>query len=445
MKNKFKNRLKHLNKKEYLIKGIIAACLLVSLVISFFFADKIENAFKMKTTYGQNQVEENALKTADYKVSYLNVGQGNCTVIELPDGRTALIDGGDASHGREVYEFLKDKKIFTIDFLIATHADADHIGGLNYLFSKLEIKNIYRPFQIAGRGDTIDTFVPIESEDLKEVYHTYYADENSKISRVTSNTYIEFITNVYKETYSENGNTYSSNVSVFYDGFEIVGNYYTFEFFAPLTRNENIYLLNHSTRTHGFATVGYGSSNSNDNSAIFTFKCGEHTYLFTGDATCSNSSGTTASTCEELAFVDSLTYQDKEKLSAVSVYLAGHHGSESSSSSQLLKLINPKFVVVSVAKENDYGHPHKNTLRRIAGTKNLEKDYLLCTDEKGSIIFSNANGRLCYVALGVEEDKRTILSYELFATIVFVFLIVVVFSVKPRKNTKVKNIDTKSK
>ena len=69
MKNKFKNRLKHLNKKEYLIKGIIAACLLVSLVISFFFADKIENAFKMKTTYGQNQVEENALKTAE---NYIN-------------------------------------------------------------------------------------------------------------------------------------------------------------------------------------------------------------------------------------------------------------------------------------------------------------------------------------------------------------------------------------
>lgn len=69
------------------------------------------------------------------RVTFLDVGQGDATVIELPDGKTILIDAG-ARHdtldmGRSVVgPFLWNQGIFRLDHVIATHPQLDHIGGL---------------------------------------------------------------------------------------------------------------------------------------------------------------------------------------------------------------------------------------------------------------------------------------------------------------------------
>jgi beta-lactamase superfamily II metal-dependent hydrolase len=44
----------------------------------------------------------------------------------------------------------------------------------------------------------------------------------------------------------------------------------------------------------------------------------------------------------------------------------GHHGSSSGTSEEFLSAVSPKYAIISVAKNNDYGHPHKETLRRLA-------------------------------------------------------------------------------
>ena len=165
-----KFKLSKLFTKEYITKAIVSAGLLALLLLSFFFADSLEVLLGMVKSYRKNQVSVEDISSANCKVTYLDVGQGNCTLIELPDDRVALIDCGDAMYGEGVYKFLQDKGIGAIDFLIATHADADHIGGFNYLFPRMDIKSVYRPFQIAGDGSSAETFVPIESEDLADVY-----------------------------------------------------------------------------------------------------------------------------------------------------------------------------------------------------------------------------------------------------------------------------------
>ena len=98
-------------------------------------------------------------------------------------------------YSSKVVETLEGYGVDTIDYMIATHADTDHIGGLIAVLDKFDVKNIYRPFQISGTGESFETFVINESEDLADVYLDYVADTNnrSKISRVTSSTYAEFI------------------------------------------------------------------------------------------------------------------------------------------------------------------------------------------------------------------------------------------------------------
>lgn len=59
----------------------------------------------------------------------------------------------------------------------------------------------------------------------------------------------------------------------------------------------------------------------------------------------------------------------------------GHHGSSSSTSKEFLNKVNPKMAVISVGKNNDYGHPHKET---ISSLKNKGIKYFR-TDEEGTI------------------------------------------------------------
>lgn len=66
----------------------------------------------------------------------------------------------------------------------------------------------------------------------------------------------------------------------------------------------------------------------------------------------------------------------------VDVLKAGHHGSKSSTTAQLLAATTPKVVAISVGAKNTYGHPHENVLER------LESYRVFRTDEHGSVQFT---------------------------------------------------------
>ena len=79
---------------------------------------------------------------------------------------------------------------------------------------------------------------------------------------------------------------------------------------------------------------------------------------------------------------------NKYNLSNIDVLKVGHHGSKTSSSENFINEINPKYGVISVGKNNRYGHPNKEVL------ENLEKSKIYRTDEDGSIMFKIKNNKL---------------------------------------------------
>lgn len=91
-------------------------------------------------------------------VYYLDVGQGDSTYIETARGENILIDGGDNLHGSTVVEDLKKLQVADIDVLIATHPDADHIGGLDTVLDAIPVKSVYAP-KVINTTKTYEDFV----------------------------------------------------------------------------------------------------------------------------------------------------------------------------------------------------------------------------------------------------------------------------------------------
>lgn len=80
------------------------------------------------------------------EVHHIDVGQGESIYIELPDGSDVLIDAGKSNYGSTVVNYLKgQEKNIDIEYLIATHPDADHIGGMSEVFKQLNVKNFIYP------------------------------------------------------------------------------------------------------------------------------------------------------------------------------------------------------------------------------------------------------------------------------------------------------------
>lgn len=78
----------------------------------------------------------------ELRVRYLDVGQGDCTLVSC-DGEYLLIDGGDSDHSSEVYSVLERLDVDCIDYIVATHPDADHIGGISGALNEADCGTFY--------------------------------------------------------------------------------------------------------------------------------------------------------------------------------------------------------------------------------------------------------------------------------------------------------------
>ena len=112
--------------------------------------------------------------------------------------------------------------------------------------------------------------------------------------------------------------------------------------------------------------------NENDNSSVIYFNYYNYKFLFMGDA----------STEREKDILEKYNLKDVDFLKV------GHHGSNTSSSEEFINSINPKYSLISVGKNNRYGHPNKEVL----DTLNDSKIYR--TDRDGSITFKIKNNKL---------------------------------------------------
>ena len=112
--------------------------------------------------------------------------------------------------------------------------------------------------------------------------------------------------------------------------------------------------------------------NENDNSNVIYTKINGYKFMFMGDAGVDKEK-------------DIL---EKYNMSNIDVLKVGHHGSKTSSSKKFIDETNPKYGVISVGKNNKYGHPNKEILNTLSNSK------IYRTDEDGSILFKIKNNKL---------------------------------------------------
>lgn len=220
-------------------------------------------------------------------VHYLDVGQGDSEFIILPDGKTMLIDASTAEYGDDIVESIEGYGYSSLDYLVATHPDSDHIGGMTEVVESLAIGEIYMP----------------------------------RCTK-TTNTYEKLLTSISDHNYSINTAKAGKSICTSSD--------YTIELLAP---------------------VGDEYEDANNYSAVVKITFGSKSFLFMGDA-------------EKLAENEMLD-TEYSKLDA-DVLKVGHHGSHSSSTIDFLNAVTPTYAVISCGWDNSYGHPHQETLSKLA-------------------------------------------------------------------------------
>lgn len=254
------------------------------------------------------------LNDNELKVIFFDVGQGDASLIRTPSGHHIIVDGGPNSRvleklGKEV-PFWKR----TIDLMILTHPQSDHITGL------IEVLKHYKVENILWSGIEVNTAVFQEWKRLVEK-----EEANVQIAKLGQR--------------------------VREKGF-VMKVIYTFE---NLSNNTDFDI--------------------NDTSVVAKVYFGKHSFLFTGDA---------STNIERVLIKNSISLRSN-------VLKVGHHGSKTSSDPEFISLVFPEIAIISVGKDNRYGHPHQQVLETLNsyGIKTLR------TDEVGDIkVISNGRNLL---------------------------------------------------
>jgi len=230
------------------------------------------------------------------EVIFMDVGQGDSTIIILPHGKTILVDTGGIFKSNysivknKTIPYLHSRGINEIDLLILTHGDYDHMGEAKTLIDSIKINKV-----LINKGST---------NELEESILNYNMVDKVKDNYVLKDYELLFLNNkIYDD---ENSNSIVTYINI---------------------KNNNILLM--------------GDADKRIEKNII----------------------------------------NEYNLPKMDILKVGHHGSNTSSDTNFINKINPVYSVVSVGKNNRYGHPNKTVLDI------LKYSNVLRTDLDGSIRF----------------------------------------------------------
>jgi competence protein ComEC len=288
-----------IEKKIRLIK-IVALCVALAILLGFC----LFSAFYPPATwkYYVKKPKVSKRENGEMRIHFLDVGQGDCTLIELPDGKVALIDGGDATErtAQTVLRRLNALKIETIDYLIVTHTDNDHCGSLKKVVEQKRILNAYLP--------------ATKPEKEGHIYAGFY-----------------------QEILEENCATVLSSRIV-----DMSGANYTFTFVYP------------------YSLDVLDVENYNGQSSIVWLDYLGISTIFMADAT--ESVEELLMRDSNLGLLENIEVD----LDSTEIIKVGHHGSAYSTSLDFLQYLNVNTAVISCGVNNPYGHPTEKVLDNVA-------------------------------------------------------------------------------
>ena len=149
---------KQKNNKLKTILGILAFII----IIIFAIYVQISNTDNL---YGNLDIDKSKLN-----IFYLNVGQADSTLIIMGE-EVMLIDAGDKSDGQYISQFLQAQGINEIDYLIETHSDDDHSGGIKYIVDNFNVRKIYMPKSAISESEILDLSRIQIFSDLNKEYN----------------------------------------------------------------------------------------------------------------------------------------------------------------------------------------------------------------------------------------------------------------------------------
>ncbi len=257
-----------------------------------------------KSEADQNGNSSTPEGSAQVKVHFIDVGQGDCTLV-MSRGEAMLIDSGERDDSDRVIKYLKEQGITKLSCIIVTHPHTDHMG---------EMPDILKAFKT-------DKFImPKVPDNMVPTIMRY-----EKMLKQIKNQGLEI--------------SWSSN-SEFRLGDAVINTY------TPKGQFEEL----------------------NDYSTVVKISCGSRKFLIMGDT-------------EKEEESDLLAQKFDFRADVLKV---PHHGSYKGTTSELLKAVGAQYAVICCGKNNDYGHPHDSTLKRIK--KFVSNVYI--TKDNGDIVFT---------------------------------------------------------
>lgn len=262
------------------------------------------------------------------ELTFLDVGQGDGIYIETADGSRFLIDGGSSSVGSvgeyRLLPFLRYQGTRSLDAIFVTHPDEDHCNGVKEILEQ----------NIGGDIRVRCLVLPdIAMEAKGDAYRKL--EETAKINEVP----IAYI--------SRGQRLQSGELNI--------------------------------TCMH--PAKGYASADANAYSTVLELAYGNFSALLTGDLEAEGEK-------ELLSYFKNMKkYENNAFFNTLegnlTVLKAAHHGSAYSTPAEMLKLLSPRYTIVSCGKNNSYGHPHKELIDRL---EDCRTDVMV-TYETGAVTF----------------------------------------------------------
>jgi competence protein ComEC len=260
---------------------------------------------------------------AEVEVRVLDVGQGNAVLVRTPEGHALLFDGGPEGCGLEGQ--LRSLGVKELDLVVISHPHADHFAGLLEALEGVEVETLIDQVQAVSGGAGAGT-----------------AAEGSEEAASYLRLRAELAEDGCRYLLARSGDSVSlGQVAV--------------RFYAPakplvMADGPDAWAL------RGGAPTG---DELNGASLVAVVSVGSVDFLLPGDAE-----------AEAL---------EPRRLPPVEVLLVPHHGSRGAVSESLLNELAPSLALVSVGKDNSFGHPHPGTMSMLR----QDVGKVLCTDEAG--------------------------------------------------------------
>ena len=166
-KRKLKNKMKNL------ITSLIIFTIL--LITGYFGIGYLEEEAQVTSSNKIENIENINFEDGKLNIMFFYVGQADSTFIKINDC-TMLIDAGNNEDGENIANFLKEKKIEKINYLIGTHADEDHIGGLDDILNSLNVEKLYIT-TVGSEGKDYQNAINAAKDKNIEIIHPVRGDE----------------------------------------------------------------------------------------------------------------------------------------------------------------------------------------------------------------------------------------------------------------------------